>query len=37
MIDRPFSGAIRIEPRALADVLADFKPPEPPSRPGEAR
>jgi hypothetical protein len=38
MIDRPFSGAIRVEPRALADVLADFKPPEPaPSRPGEAR
>jgi hypothetical protein len=38
MIDRPFSGAIKVEPRALADVLADFKPSEPPSsRPGEAR
>jgi hypothetical protein len=24
MIDRPFSGAIRVEPRPLADVLADF-------------
>ncbi|HXL64887.1 MAG TPA: DUF4239 domain-containing protein [Xanthobacteraceae bacterium] len=37
MIDRPFSGAIRVEPRALADVLADFKPPEPASsRPSKA-
>jgi len=26
MIDRPFSGAVRVEPRALADVLTDFKP-----------
>jgi len=24
MIDRPFSGAIKVEPRPLADVLADF-------------
>lgn len=29
MIDRPFSGAIRVEPLALADVLADFRPSAP--------
>lgn len=34
MIDRPFSGAIRVEPLALADVLADFKPTA--SRPSES-
>jgi hypothetical protein len=28
-IDRPFSGAVRVEARALADVLADFKPQAP--------
>ena len=26
LIDRPFSGAVKVEPQALADVLADFKP-----------
>jgi Protein of unknown function (DUF4239) len=37
-IDRPFSGAVRVEPRALADVLDDFKPPAPPAvRGSEAR
>jgi hypothetical protein len=34
MIDRPFSGPIRVEPAALADVLADFKPAA--SRPSES-
>jgi hypothetical protein len=37
-IDRPFSGAVRVEPRALADVLDDFKPQAPPAvRGSEAR
>ena len=35
MIDRPFSGPIKVEPRALADVLADFKPTA--SRPSESQ
>lgn len=26
VIDRPFSGAVKVEPQALADVLADFTP-----------
>jgi hypothetical protein len=38
MIDRPFSGAVKVEPLALVDVLADFKPLAPPAtRGGEAR
>jgi hypothetical protein len=32
MIDRPFSGAVKVEPLALADVLDDFKP-QPPAAP----
>lgn len=34
MIDRPFSGAVKVEPQALADVLADFKPQAPPATRG---
>jgi Protein of unknown function (DUF4239) len=26
LIDRPFSGAVKVEPQALAEVLADFRP-----------
>jgi hypothetical protein len=38
MIDRPFSGLIRVEPQPLADVLADFKPQAPgASRASESR
>jgi hypothetical protein len=29
MIDRPFSGVVKVEPQGLADVLADFRPPAP--------
>lgn len=34
MIDRPFSGAVKVEPLALVDVLADFKPQAPPATRG---
>jgi hypothetical protein len=34
MIDRPFSGAVKVEPLALVDVLADFKPQPPPATRG---
>ena len=34
MIDRPFSGAVKVEPLALTDVLADFQPPAPPATRG---
>jgi len=38
MIDRPFSGVVKVEPQALADVLADFKPQAPAaSRPSVPR
>jgi len=36
LIDRPFSGVVKVEPLALADVLADFKPPAPAAAPSRA-